>query len=237
MNLKEKIEKYYDVKFDDESFFLEFYLKGTNKRLSVNPFRNIYITYGKEIDRTLNETQLDELVDKGVIDKVSGMELYEMFTDLTLEDMYIKYKHYDLRTKNYFDAILRNIGFVEDTSSYDSIADRDDVVRICRLETRPNVMNYRDTEIVLYKSNDYYIVEKFAVYPPDDYSYIKVVFNQKPTLYDFKSWENVERAKIVLFNRGYKFTCWECGNKAHWLDVSGSLEEKIRCLEERYCGC
>lgn len=234
MSLKEKIEKYYDIKFEKETLFgLGICLKGTDRSLTVHPFRDVIFTYGEDIDRA----QLNELIDQGTVDKVSGMTLYEMFTDLTIEDMYIKFKNYDIRTKNYFDAILRNIGYVKCHDGRESIADMEGCTHMGGLETRPTLLKYRDTEIDLYKVDEYYVVEKFEVYPPDDYGYLQVYFKKKPRLSDFKSWEEVTRAERLLLSRGYKFTCWECGNKVHWLDGSGSLEDKVDNLTECYCGC
>ena len=49
----------------------------------------------------------------------------------------------------------------------------------------------------------------------------------------------VDRIELGLRTGELKeeFTCWECGRQVFWTEVNGNLEDKLRGLEENYCGC
>jgi len=48
--------------------------------------------------------------------------------------------------------------------------------------------------------------------------------------------EDIEN-KMNFFGLKFKFSCWECGCETHWLDIPGTIEDKINGLEDSYCGC
>ena len=68
----------------------------------------------------------------------------------------------------------------------------------------------------------------------------RYTFNQMPTVENvFNAWLIDEiKLDFALNKIGESYVCWECGIPVkHWLDVAGSLEEKINKLRDTYCGC
>ena len=79
-------------------------------------------------------------------------------------------------------------------------------------------------------------LEKTAV---DDYDFVYVIFSKKPSLRDVEVALASQDLKI-LFGSGIAdttFKCHECGIEKHFLDLEGSIFEKIDLLADRYCGC
>jgi hypothetical protein len=111
-----------------------------------------------------------------------------------------------------------------------------------KLENSYNIeiSNFPLSTIVKVGKYGVYWISQYSVQTAiDDYSIVKYVFSQKPTKDNIITAQNLQSLEIE-FQSGRKkieFKCWECGRFTHWLNVEGNLFEKLKKLDDLYCGC
>ena len=246
---KEKFFKYYDLDLsklykgvgiknksndDDDFYFL---------------YRNFKISLTYDI-KDVNKDNVEEYVEKGLIDRVSLIDLLKDVTDLKEEDYEILFTNLDLRTKRYFDEISKEIG-LEDTfyikvgevDGFEPVSDDEEA------EIIKNVLSASNSEIDVLKSKDKYMVTSYEYSYIDDPSEVMqaYVFNKKPTPNSILTVDKMEMVKEMCRFRGFEFkeTCPMCHKTLHWLDcevedgeIYQVLDRKIdKFLDDVFCEC
>lgn len=153
----------------------------------------------------------------------------------------------DERSKNYLDAIRKNVGWlgynagwsdIEEILEKAGIADTAKLQLIC---TYKGYVNANDIEIYSYYKDDEkrYCAQIGYQTDIDDYCIETHIFSKKPTEKDVFLVRDINNLIFSFECRGLMptYICWECGNKTHWLDTDGDFEQKKHNLKEVYCGC
>ena len=229
-SLKEKILEYYDVDVKETSVIMN--LKGTKNYIPVGlNDRILYIGYGIKI-KDLEEAE--RLVKEGKVDKITQREVFKMFIDKTEDEIICLQSGYDMRTHNYLKAVEDNIGYIE-SDGFEEAFDMEGEL----FGRMSNPLRYNN-DIYLYKLEDgRYAIQYLVVYDIDGFFFETHYYNRRPTQKVLETTRLIQNIK-GYFRNGYfrpEFKCWECGREAHWLDIPGSLEDKIAGLKEQYCGC
>lgn len=223
-------------KVSDGIYFL--HIKAGDKGELVMPCcdKTIYISYGTEYFGTISsEDEAKKLSEQGKIYSFNSADLYAEYYDFTNNkelESFFKY-HYSTRTRKYIEGVMQKIGLTHYTdaeigSSKEGTPEEFDVVE--RFES--GIM--ATTEIG--KLGDEWIAQTCFQFEIDGFAIIKMHFNRKP------SFDSVKTAFAI---RNYEksitcqevFKCWECGHLVHWLDSPGDISEKLKHLEDKYCGC
>lgn len=152
----------------------------------------------------------------------------------------------DDRTKAYFEAIKVKLGYVGTNYGWD------DIQEILNKKTNKSVsaelisiydgyVNSSDIKIFTYTLNGdtRFCAELSYQTDIDDYCIETHIFNKQPKRDDIIT---IRELNSLAFDFKYErltpeFTCWECGNRVHWLDCDGDLSSKANMLKEKYCGC
>lgn len=223
----EKLKEFYDIRANDDDFSDDkgFRIKMLRKNEPEGEWKRIPLTEKEGVFLCGKESQDDE----GVV-KVSLTKIYEEFFDWDEETWSMQLNGYGLRTKKYFDAIKKDIGFEEivhgwDTEEFETSSEY------------PYFGAIKTVEIGKTKENRW-CAELGYQTAIDDYNEEKIYFNRKPSVADVKTLRKIEKIRMDIRFRIKKeiFRCYECGREIHWLDVEGGLDDKIFGLEERFCG-
>lgn len=153
----------------------------------------------------------------------------------------------DERTKNYFEAIKENAGYVgKNAGWYDikEILEKKNILESANLElvkSYPGYANSSDIRIYAYQTDKgkRYCAELDYRTDIDDYCIETHIFTSFPSRNTVITIRDVNNLEFDFKHRRLQpeFTCWECNRMTHWLDVEGGFESKKTHLEERYCGC
>jgi hypothetical protein len=143
-------------------------------------------------------------------------------------EFYLHKHGFSARTKNYLDACKKRIGLIKSTVSEDlTIGDWE--------RLGGSVLNSSD--VYLSQDGDSYVAG-FQTNPGDTYFEYLYYFKERPSIK--KVWDayTICNAELRFATGGYKeeFKCHGCDQVVHWLDIPGSLGEKIERLEDRWCG-
>lgn len=153
----------------------------------------------------------------------------------------------DERTKNYFNAIKTNIGFIG--SNYGNYGIEEilkkkgffEEAKLQQIKTYRGYVNSSDIDIYSYEINGEkrYCAELSYQTNIDDYCVETHIFEKFPSEKDIKIIREIESLifKFQLSQIEPEFGCWECGRRVHWLDIQGDFFTKKNALEEKYCGC
>jgi hypothetical protein len=151
------------------------------------------------------------------------------------EDDWFIYEHgYSKRTGQYFDSVAHSIGLL-DYKEHEVGCDKD----LVSLEKTEPFDSYLNAELVYGQYEDKHVIQYITRPDIDVYLCAQIVFSHKPTRDAVKTAIDLEKGKTGFQLGKYKeeFTCWECGQSTHWLDVDGDFETKLNRLQEKYCGC
>lgn len=153
----------------------------------------------------------------------------------------------DERTKNYFAAIRKNIGFIGTNYGWDGIEEllkKKGLLETAELKKVKAYDGYANsTEISIYSyiinGQQRYCAELSYQTDIDDYCVETHIFSKMPSQEDVFTIRDIDSLEFKL-KRGElqpEFNCWECGRHVHWLDRDGEFSIKKNGLEEQYCGC
>lgn len=157
-------------------------------------------------------------------------EVYQDYYDLNEEAMSVLLYNYSLRSKEYLDAERKRIGLSSvkegPPEAFFVLNEFNVGMGIGMMETG----RYADGRFVAQSGSE-------SLY--EDADVLRIHFDHLPTQQD------VEDALIVRkMERDFKlgrhretFTCGDCLQKRHWLDIPGSIQEKLALRMMRKCGC
>lgn len=222
----EKLKEHYDIWEEDGILYSR--LKGSSMKNTISKTEKvIYFLCGNSAS---SQEEAEKLVQDGKGYKVTGAEIYREFYNWNDNEYCLQIYGYDLRTKNYFDAIRKGIGFVREDHGWEE----DKLKNSFIVNVWPN-----SSKVEIGKTKEGLWCSQFCVSMLDDYDIIKYYFNKKPTINDIKTAKLIADIEFFFWSRWLKpeFTCWECGIKHHWLDIPGPLPKKYENLKEKYCGC
>lgn len=232
-NRKELIEKFYDIKFENNVLWIT--RKGSDKQHAVprSPDDRIILTCNEVIKETSDE-YLKKLEGEGKIVITNPLELYTMFSDLSDDEIHLLLYGYSIRTKKYLDAVIKNIGLLETKAGYKE--EKFEIERQYNIWPNLTGSGYVDVGRL---SDGRYIAQFSYRTDIDDYIIEKYYFNHFPSRKDIITAKLVDDVKSYFkFGNKEIFHCWECGVEKHWLDIqASSLEERFERLKEKYCGC
>lgn len=225
----DQIKKYYDLDVDREKISIALMKKGTgDKRYIVyTATRPYFLICGVELTDDVKANP-ESYLDQGII-KITGAELYHLIWN---EEACLKrFCGFDMRTKNYIESCKKNVGFLRMESGWDGL----EFTKDFELEVWINTNNA--VECGRNKAGEW--VAQYGIRTDiDDYTIFSYVFNRKPDKRMILDIEAIYNLEISFARLGTDtFKCWECGRELHWLNVEGTLKEKISALEENYCGC
>lgn len=151
----------------------------------------------------------------------------------------------DERTQKYFAAIRENMGFIGSNAGWDGIQDILKKKGVQeppeKIATYTGYVNSSDIEVYTYTRDgrERYCAELSYQTAIDDYCTETHIFSKMPSERDVSTIRTIGNLefKIAFEMLKTRYTCWECGNEVHWLDNSGSFDEKVNGLLDRYCGC
>ena len=222
----EKLKEYYHLEDRDGRLFI--WKEGMDKPQFIpKGNRTLCFTFG----RKLSEDELEVEVEKGNVIKIKEIELYREFYDWDEETYLMELHGYDKRTKDYFEKVKKEIGYVRTVYGHEE----------WELKKRESLNIYWNAvDGVLGLAGDglwcYQLSYQTTI---DDYNIEKILFYRKPSVEDIKIARKIEELDIDFYLKKIRptFRCWECGGKTHWLDVPGDFNQKYESLHERYCGC
>ncbi|MET3209789.1 UNVERIFIED_CONTAM: hypothetical protein ABIC26_002736 [Paenibacillus sp. PvR008] len=193
-------------------------LKAVNKILPCSD-HEIMLTFGYQA-----KDKEDALKNGGYV--TTSKELYQnLFPE---EWAKIKSFFEDIETTTYLENFKKRIGYI------DRVVDEEEVDF-----SYVNLTLSGDTKIGKDKQ-DRWVSEHFWSNNIDDWKSIKDYYSRKPSEQDFRNLMAVKDFEHHFRFKGYDkgvFKCWECGRKTHWTELPGSISNKWRMFQEKYCGC
>lgn len=140
------------------------------------------------------------------------------------------------RTANYLQAVKKNMGYIGTNHSWRGIVE---ILREKLPGVIPKVIANYPQDTTVYKYDTKYCAELNYRTDIDDYNIETHIFSKFPSEQDVKTARAIDQLEISFKLKQLSpiFTCWECGLEKHWLDIPGSLFEKITNLKKGYCGC
>jgi len=181
----------------------------------------------QEAERLCQQGKAQKLEPKIILDFIEN-ERKKYFSKEEL--CFLKYGM-SCRSYNYLQKIKENIGFVDTGISIPEGAEEIDVIKSPCLDC---------SDVTIYQlANGQYATEYTVRTDIDDFETVIYIFSKRPNKKMFKTVEIIEKIEFGFKTGKYKenFTCWECGRKIFWTEVNGGLEDKLRGLQEHYCGC
>lgn len=216
-----KFEQYYDYEIRDCGLF--FGRKGDSLKKFPRE-RHMYLVYDQV---GVNSTNVDTFLADGLVDKVYAKDIYELLGMDKEEYCKLEYGS-DVRSFNYLRAVKNNIGYSHTVCGYEK-----DIPEFETISTR-EVESKNITKGVL--ADGRFILYFEVITAIDDYLCVGRIFTQEPQFNYEATISNVEKIEDILLRRRTPyFHCWECGNKAHWLDTEGTLSDKLLGLKEHCC--
>jgi hypothetical protein len=147
------------------------------------------------------------------------------------EDYYRHLHGYSQRTDKYLTACKERIGFIRSESDENyTLDDR---------WTPFDKVGWDTSDTYIKKTEDGYVVAYQIRTDIDAFHENRYFFDRHPGIKGFRDALMIDgiETKFAINTLKEEFTCHECGHHVHWLDIAGSLQDKIDCLKERYCGC
>jgi len=177
---------------------------------------------------------------------MTGIELYQILSSYSDDEMCVWCHHYSPRTKKYIDTCKNNIHLLKTSESKDA-----EEMPLSRIITELPAIGDTSDISIMYFGNEY-IAELH--YKPD-YSRIADVIDisdfdskvfRKHFFSNIPKIEDIEEAELIYKVEEYFFlnfaddtefiVCKDCNRKIHWLDVEGDLNDKFNKLLDKQCG-
>lgn len=157
-------------------------------------------------------------------------DVYRDFYGLDEEGMAMLLYNHSMRTRRYFEEQREKIGLISikegPPESFFVLDDFDVGMGIGLIETG----RYADGRFVAQSASETFY---------DDADVLRMHFTHLPDEKDVESAlliRKTERDFKLGRHREY-FDCQDCGQKKHWLDIPGTLKEKLDLRLMRKCGC
>lgn len=138
------------------------------------------------------------------------------------------------RTEKYLQTIRENIGLKKTFSGYNEVE--------FEIETQykiwPDLTGSGYVDVG--RRGNSWVAQYVRRTAIDDYTIYVHIFERKPSQKDVITADLLDTIMyyLVILNGKTAFTCWECGKKHHWLDISApTLQERWERFLEKYCGC
>ena len=203
------------------------------KRVPAAPGFPVILTFGISGLSTLEALELPEWqqsLEKGEIIKTTGLDLVAALLEWDDDQIFAK-RHCgrDRRTMSYIDNIKNSHG----------ICDR----KYYSEEEAPLLTNSSPVREAIFQAanlgqiNGQWVYEILVQYSIDGGATTHFYFDHHPTQNDLNAANMLENFENYFVLKEMTFTCWECGQKTHWLDTPGDLQSKIYNHHEKYCGC
>ena len=152
----------------------------------------------------------------------------------------------DERTKNYLQAIHNNLHFLgsnggEELSLKEILTKKGLIDKAVITELWQNEGFNYTTRLLKYEIDNVtkFCAEVWVQYNIDAIYTHTFIFSKKPSPETIETIRLVDEleTKLSIGQLKPSFTCWECGQKSHWLDSGKSFKESYGNLKESYCGC
>lgn len=201
--------------------------KDNNKKSKINyTKKTLYILGSHEV---ANRNEADDLALKGVIVKTTGIEIYDAIFEYSEDDKCKKLFNYGLKTKNYLDGCKAKIGCLK-IDCGEELDELEDIKMV-------TIDNGYSVDVGKCKNEDIYCAQYVARIAIDDYMVVKYYFKQRPNIAQIELIDDISRIEQKLGNGqlAEEFTCWECGNRMHWVDTFNNFKDRKEALYNRCC--
>ena len=199
-----------------------------NKRSPIYYTNKTLYILGKHKPESQNEAE--ELAAQGIIVKTTGIEIYDAIFEYSEDDKCKKLFNYGLKTKNYLDGCKAKIGYIETNcgEEWDELEDSK-ALSYC--------LNTSNIEVGKCKGKGIFCAQYLIRTDIDDYMIVKHYFKEKPNRSKIELIEDISQIeqKLRTGMLSEEFTCWECGNKIHWVDTFNTFEDRKEALYNRCC--
>lgn len=205
-----------------------FLINEDNKRSQIHYTKKTLYILGKH--RPSNADEADELAAQGIIVKTTGIEIYDAVFEYSEEDKCKLLFGYGLKTKNYLEGCKAKVGYIETDcgEEWDELENS---------ESLSYCLNTSNIEVGKCKDKNIYCAQYFIRTDIDDYMIVKHYFKEKPNRSKIELIEDISQIeqKLRTGMLSEEFTCWECGNKIHWVDTFNNFADRKEALYDRCC--
>jgi hypothetical protein len=222
----EKIKEFYRPEIEGtHAFTLN---TGVNKKhLGFGDTRTFYLTFG------VPTKNAEEAIENGAY-VTTPQELGKLLFPQEWEKGIKQYVLPDERTKLYLGETKESIGLVKSI-----VESEGDGLKFNEEEIMDIWVNANEVRIGKDEEGNW-IAEYSLRTDIDAYVMFSYSYNSKPTEKMIMTTRLLDDIEIYFGINGWDkhtFNCWECGNRVHWLDAEGDLQEKWDKFIDKYCGC
>ena len=192
----------------------------------ISPGGNEQVLTGEHDTPLIFESNPDKVYAMGDVRDV-------LLKELLGDTQFYYHKHgYGERTGKYLDACKANIGLlkIEGEESYDGFPNG---------WTKLGDGTFGSSDIYYVKDDRGHVAALQVQFGVDAFYEHRYTFGRKPSVksvWDAYLIDRIE-TEFALKKINENFRCRGCDRMVHWLDGEGSLEEKWKRFEDRYCGC
>lgn len=160
--------------------------------------------------------------------RTSNGEIYQDYYGLDANAMSWLLYSYSLRTKEYLDSEKARIGLIDYKDGLPESFFAMDKYKIGRGIGEVDVGQYADGRFVVQT------VSRF-----DETHALRMHFTRFPSHQDVEDAATIRKMEhdFKLGRHRETFCCGKCGEAKHWLDIEGTIEEKLTLRLKRLCGC
>lgn len=221
----EKIESFYNVIPDE---YGNLYIERDGKKNLVPKCTNYFYFIFDNPRGSLE--YVEKLCEEGKAFKISCDQLYKHYFNWSDEELCLRFYGYDLRTKQYFEQVKKDIYFIREDHGYDEEKLSDITEIECWFNT---------SKIEVGKTEQGEWCAQFSMRTSiDDYDITRYYFRNKPTKEDIMIIDLISSIEFNFFTGrlSCEFICYRCGSLKHWLDIEGSIFVKYKYLSNS-CDC
>lgn len=226
MGLIEKMKDRYSIEDVNGDLILVRFSDSHRKKLSRYPYK-IFLNIG---NITINsDTDIEKMKEKGKLIETTEIDIYKEFYNWDEETYHYNLHGCDIRTTEYLDNILKDIGFIKVLNGHKE----ESMTDVLKINPATYLGKTKDNEWC------YQVAYQQGV---DNYNIQRIYFKNKPSPSDITIAQEIDSMKFYLIYNGLgvklTFNCWKCGRSVHWLDTfHNSFNSKLEGLKEKYCGC
>lgn len=173
---------------------------------------------------------VEGVVDASLVDglRTTCGEIYRDFYDLDENAYCLLIYNYSERTKRYLDGEKERIGLI----SY-----KQDMPEPFFALTKYNVQGMGEVDVGRYADGRYVVQASQAQY--DDGLVLRLHYTRYPSKQDVEDAITIRKMErdFKLGRHREMFHCGDCGEIKHWLDIPGTINEKLEHRLAHKCGC
>lgn len=227
----EKFKEHYEYKYVDDILYI--ISKSTNKRKAVFLNQVIYLFYGVDAPSNREGAErilknIDKLERVGQAQKINVNDLYKDLLGFSDDELYLKINKYTRQSGDYISKLLKEINFIKNDISNDSIEDKFYIKELDPLHFY-DIHNIT-RRLGLYKISEELYATQYLISSIDDYEYIQNYYSKEPNTEIFNRTEFILEIDMFLkdnfFIEGLEFI-----NNTHWTELNLSLEDKFIALK------